>query len=248
MSSTTKTILFLGATGGCAFSALSRSLAAGHACIALCRTPAKLTDKLSVDLQRNLHVVQGNARETEDVARCLVHPSRPGHIVDMVISSIGARPNLAKLSMDDPTVCEAGMKALLSALAVVRKNGADGKPRIVALSTTGISDLGRDVPLLFVPLYHVVLKTPHKDKKIMEDALIHSGEEWTIVRPSLLTDGPEATETAIRAGVVDIVAHKVESKAVGYTISREDVGKWVFENLVQERDATWVGKAAAITY
>jgi len=39
-----------------------------------------------------------------------------------------------------------------------------------------------------VPLYHGLLSVPHADKRKLEEALVGSGEEFTIVRPSLLVD------------------------------------------------------------
>ncbi|OIW34174.1 NAD(P)-binding protein [Coniochaeta ligniaria NRRL 30616] len=247
MSTTTtpKTILFLGASGGCGFSTLRRSLEAGHTCIALCRTPSKLSAKLPAELLTKLKLEQGNAHDVAAVARCLVNPSNPGRVVDMVISSIGGAFSM-KTGIDDAHVCEKGAKALLEALALVRKNGATGSPRIVGVSSTGITESGRDIPVLMIPLYKGLLAVPHKDKKMLEDLLVESGEQWTIVRPAFLTDGPAVGK--VRAGMEDLTAHKVEKKEIGYTISREDVGKWMFENLVEERDAKWVRKAASITY
>ncbi|KAK3334107.1 hypothetical protein B0T19DRAFT_420062 [Cercophora scortea] len=253
MSTTTKTILFLGATGGSGFSALRRSLAAGHTCIALCRTPSKLTDKLASStpptITTNLVLEQGNAHDVDALARCLVKPSAPHALVDTIVFSIGGAFDMSSFSLDDPSVCEKGITALLAALQRCRDTGsATGRPRLVVISSTGISDAGRDIPLLMVPLYHVMLKTPHKDKRALEKAVMASGEEWTIVRPSFFTDGPENPK-GLRVGVEDPVAGTVESKAVGYTISREDVGKWIFENVVEERpgDARFVKRAVSLT-
>lgn len=250
-STTPKAILFLGATGGCGLSALRRSLAAGHTCIALCRTPSKLSELLPSDLQANLHIEQGNALDADAVARCLPHPTRAGAVVDTVVFAIGGAFQPTKMSNDDPTVCEKSMKALVDALARLRSGESSGAekttPRVIAISSTGVSELGRDVPLLLIPLYHVMLKDQHRDKKAMEDLLIASGVDWTIVRPSLLTNG-DATDGAVRAGVEDTAGKKLESKAVGYTISREDVGKWIFESLIEEKDAKWVRKTATVTY
>lgn len=248
-SPTPKAILFLGATGGCGLSALRRSLEAGHSCIALCRTPSKLSDKLPLDKYPNLRIEQGNAHDADTLARVLTHPSDPtGHrLVDAVVFAIGGLFNPSKMTIDDPHVCENGMKALFAALEKRRSGGDEGKPRLFVISSTGISNLGRDVPLLFVPMYRFMLRDPHKDKKAMEAMLVASAEDWTLIRPSFLTDGP-ASDKTVRAGVEDPAAGKVESKAVGYTISREDVGRWIFENLVEEKGDQWVRKTATITY
>ncbi|GAB1321051.1 Oxidoreductase AflX [Madurella fahalii] len=256
-----KAILFLGATGGCGLSALRRSLSANHTCIALCRTPSNLTSKLPNNTQPpNLHIIQGNAHDAEVLARCLVHPADPARLVDTIVFSIGARPTLK--GMDDPHVCENGMAALLTALQRCRAErgtssststfAAAAGPRIVAVSSTGISELARDLPLLMVPMYKLLLGAAHRDKKALEDALVRGAgkdEAWTIVRGSFYTAGAE-TEGAVRVGVEDPVRGVVESLAIGYTISREDVGKWIFENVIRDEEGggKWVRKVATVTY
>ncbi|KAH8899006.1 NAD(P)-binding protein [Thozetella sp. PMI_491] len=250
-----KTILFLGATGGSGFSVLNRSLAAGHTCIALCRTPSKLSDKLAGQDQSKLRIEQGNTLDVDSILSSLPNPANPSALVDSIVFTIGGAFNFSKMNNDDPTVCENSMKTLLAALTKARnERGLTGSPRIVVISTTGISEHGRDIPLAMIPMYHYMLKEPHKDKKKMEDLLIASGEVWTIVRPSLLMDGDEEKEKkknkvkTIREGMEDPVAHKLESKALGYAISREDVGRWMFENTIQDNSDKWVRKIASISY
>lgn len=129
----------------------------------------------------------------------------------------------------------------------MRGNGVTGNPQIVVVSTTGVSESGvRDVPLLMVPLYHVMLKEAHKDKKLLEKNVQEGGERFTIVRPSMLTDGAEGGK--VRAGVEDVKDRRVESQAVGYTISRADAGRWIFEEVVEGDGARWEGKAVTISY
>ncbi|KAK4244033.1 oxidoreductase AflX [Corynascus novoguineensis] len=264
-STSSKTILFLGATGGVGLSALRRSLAANHTCIALCRTPSNLTSQLMPQGQTppaNLHIVQGDAHDAAVIARCLsptAAADRSGGPVDTVVFSIGARPTLR--GMSDPHVCERGITALLAALRETREarstQGGKGqgqgkeqkKVRLMVVSTTGISDVTRDVPLAMLPLYKVMLHTAHMDKRAMERLVMASGDatDWTIVRGSLYTNGP-ATEGLVRVGMDDPVRGVLETKpAIGYTISREDVGKWVFDECIEGSDK-WVGKAAMITY
>ncbi|KAK2055312.1 hypothetical protein LY76DRAFT_578396 [Colletotrichum caudatum] len=218
-----KTILFLGATGGCGLSALRRSLDAGFTCIALCRTPSKLASVLLPEQYPNLlRIAQGNAHDANDVARHLVSPM-------------------------DPTCF--GMVTLLGALGKLRaEKRVSGNPRILALSTTGISKFARDTPLIIAPLYKGLLHVPHEDKRAMEQLLFASNESWTVVRPSFLTNGKEQPSGAVHVGVEDPVKG-VEQLAIGYTISREDVGRWIFENLLQKDGSDeFVRKVATVTY
>jgi len=244
MSTSTTTIAFFGATGGCGLSALRRSLKIGHTCIALARTPAKLEALVPAAENPNLAIRQGNAHDIAAVSSCLTKPSNPAAFVDHIVFTVGGAFQVSKWGLDDPNVCGTAMATLVSAISTLRsEKGVAGRPRIVVVSTTGISNHGRDVPVMFVPLYHVMLKGPHVDKKAMEDKLVASGEDFVIVRPSLLNDGE--TTKDIKVGVED-PAKGWERKALGYFISREDVGRWIFENCLGDK-VEYVGKAVTIT-
>ncbi|KAI1455342.1 NAD(P)-binding protein [Annulohypoxylon moriforme] len=238
-----KTIAFFGASTGVGLGALKTSLAAGHQCIALCRNPAKLIALFDLEKTPNLAIVQGNAHDVAAVSRCL--KASETTFVDAIVSTIGGAFVWSKMTLDDPHVCEKGMNVLLSAISNLRKEGVTGHPHIIVCSTTGMSRFGRDTPLAVTPFYSVVLKVPHADKLAMEDKLASSGEEFTIVRASLLTDGE--TDKEVRVGIED-PAKGIETKAIGYTISREDAGKWVARNLAVRRDEKYRNKIATITY
>ena len=79
----------------------------------------------------------------------------------------------------------------------------------------------------------------------MEDRLVESGEDYTIIHPSLLVNGETSNE--IRVGIEDPKTGR-ESTAIGYTISREDTGKWVADNLVLRLDERYVKKIVMVTY
>ncbi|KPM41967.1 hypothetical protein AK830_g4577 [Neonectria ditissima] len=239
----TKTVAFIGASFGVGLSALKHTLAAGHKCIALCRTPSRLTDVISPSENPNLQVIQGNAHDLAAVSRCLT--KEDGTIVDEIVSTIGGKPILHKLTNDDPHVCGKGMATLLEALAQLRRSGAPGGPPIVVCSSTGMSRFGRDVPVLMMPLYGYLLEVQKADKRVMEDGLVDSGEDFTIVRASLLVNGE--TDAPVRVGLEDPKIGR-EVDVIGYTISREDAGKWVAENLVLKREEKYVNKIAVVTY
>ena len=241
-----RTILFLGATGGVGLSALRRALDAGHACTALCRTPSKLTTIFPAEEYPDLTVIEGNAHDENATRAALKSPLDSTRMVDCVLTSIGM--GWKGMGFDDPTVCEDGMTALLGAAASLRREGVAGEPYIVAVSSTGISKFGRDIPMAYVPLYHTLGRTPHKDKAVMEDLLIASGERFTVVRPSLFVDSSTPVETPIRVGLEDPKTGVV-FREIGYTISREDVGRWIFGELLSNGgENKYVGKIPSITY
>lgn len=262
-----KSILFLGATGGTGLAALKLALSAGYTCVALCRTPAKLETLLGIGSDskpapENLHIVSGNAHNEDDVRAALIDPmsksSGQRRIVDVVVSTIGSAVvlNLSTGGMVDPTVCEVGARTLVSAVTALNAEGIPGKPRVVAMSTTGTSDFGRDVPLALLPVYKTLIDKPHRDKKAMEKILEHSADKvaWTVVRASLLYDrsddaSDKKKSKVVRVGMEDPVTG-VETREIGYFISRQEVGKWIFETIIQPEDLgqSWVGKIATVTH
>lgn len=153
--------------------------------------------------------------------------------------------------MGKVTICAEAITSILSALADLKP---PQKPLIAAIATTGITTGPRDVPLLMLPLYKIALHNAHKDKHNMEqlltDSLAEAGsggkDAWfrgfVALRPSLFTNGPALGQPKLRVGTVS-------NPAVGYTVSREDVGKWIFDELLanEERDR-WIGEKVSLTY
>ncbi|EGO59610.1 hypothetical protein NEUTE1DRAFT_136660 [Neurospora tetrasperma FGSC 2508] len=286
---TNKSILFISATGGIALATLRRCLASSNpsnqpnqtlnhpslTITVLARSPSRLQSLLTpTELSSpSLRIIQGNAHSSSDLVPLLTHLSDPTTLVDIVITSIGGKPDLKKLGIDDPHVCETGARALLSALDQVRRaslhvpnpasvcgNSSSSreveakrkhKPYIITLSAAGASTVHRDYPLPLYPLYALLLRNPLKDKRAMENVFVESDEKrWTVVRPSMLTEGPEIGLEKVRIGVEDLQRKKLEGgKVVGYTISREDTGVWIFERLVVGHDGEkYLGKALTVTY
>ncbi|KAG4218841.1 hypothetical protein PC116_g32679, partial [Phytophthora cactorum] len=206
-----KTVAFFGASTGIGRSALKHSLAAGHQCIALCRNPSKLTSVLTNENAPNLKVVQGNAHDPAVVSHCL--KASNDDLVDEIVFTIGGKPIPAKMTIDDPHVCEKGITAVLNSIATLREQGLIGRPHIIVCSTAGMSKFERDIPVAYLPLFSLFLKVPGADKRAMEDKLATSGEDFTIVRAAMfLADGE--TNKPVRAGVEDPKTG-VESKAIG---------------------------------
>jgi hypothetical protein len=266
LSNATKpTIAFFGATGGCALSTLSLSLKAGYLTTALARTPSKLTNALlsrgitQETINANLEIHEGDIKDVSVVTKALTRNDR---VVDIIVSGIGAtsikiKPNpFRPLVIADPTICEDGAKTVLEALRTLK---AATKPLFLVISTTGISDKSRDEPLLMVPLYKWLLSSPHADKKAMENVVIAAASEadtpisgFIITRASLLTNGVRLGAKRVRSGRETPGKGKANSKeekpAIGYTISREDVGGWIFEEVVEKGGKIWSGKCVTLTH
>ncbi|KAL8847566.1 MAG: hypothetical protein Q9221_007386 [Calogaya cf. arnoldii] len=269
MTSTKRTVAFFGATGGSILACLTLALKAGYNCSALSRSSSKLQTLLlersisKETLDTHLNIICGDIRDLQSVSETLL-PSKPGttnHPVDLVVSGIGRppifAPNPLSPTFDDPTICQDAIRTILAALRNLPASPLKPKPWLFVLSTTGISSRVRDVPLLLTPLYHWILAVPHKDKKEMEAVLLAEAskpasdramENFVILRPSLLTDGARLGSGQFRVGEEDEI-RGTASPAVGYTISREDVGGWLFDELVDGKGKErYAGKMVSITY
>ncbi|PHH59099.1 hypothetical protein CDD81_3794 [Ophiocordyceps australis] len=248
-------IVFLGATGGCGLSALRRALDQGHECIALCRKRERLEQHFcsgqqeaeASRLPHKLVIRQGDAHDWAAVASCLRRPSNGG-LVDAVCFSIGGSVSPWTLGMEEPHVCRKGIEALVKALKTQRDTAglSSWRPLVVMVSTTGISAHGRDVPLALVPLYRLLLHAPHRDKREAEAQAQSSGERLVLVRPSLLVNG--SADWAVRVHLEGPAG--VERREIGYTISREAVGAWIYECLLAQaaQGSEYEGKAVGLTW
>jgi hypothetical protein len=147
----------------------------------------------------------------------------------------------------DMTLCADTMDSVAEVLKEIRPVQ---KPVFCGISTTGI-DEQRDVPYLLAPLYHVLLATPHKDKRIYEqkiEAGVQQGifASKVLVRASLLTDGEEKGESKVRVSWKGATGNS-GNPAIGYFVSRKDVGSWIFRHVVEGRDE-WSGRTVTLTY
>jgi len=257
-------IAFYGATGGSTLACMVECLKAGFDCTAcmythcfqeqppfdslpVARTPSKLTTLLfargvhQFAVETHLTIFQGDVLKVDDVRRPLSLNGRPA---DIIVSGIGI-VSLAE-TMSEITLCENAVNNIIS---VLKQTEPIRKTILVVLSSTGITKTGpRDVPILFMPMYHWILKNPHEDKRRMEAAILKEAQSaesafgnFVIVRPSLLTSGKALSGSKIRVGT--------DAKpAVGFSISRDDVGLWMFENLIQGDNSRSLGEAPSITY
>ncbi|KAJ5707608.1 hypothetical protein N7488_007409 [Penicillium malachiteum] len=222
-ANTLPTLAFFGATEGCTIHCLAPALNAGYNCTALVRSLKKLQDMLRQQhgvsestLQNHLTIVQGDVTDVTGVRQALYGPHEQPHPL---------RPTLI-----DPTICASATRTILEAARDLSK-----KPQLVVISTTCI-DKKRDLPFAMMPLYHWMLKGPHKDKQEMETLTMKELEQpvneraisdYLIIRPSLLTEGDGDGMHKIKEGMA-------ENPVVGYVISRSDVGLWMFKRVVCE--------------
>jgi hypothetical protein len=129
------------------------------------------------------------------------------------------------------------------------------KPVVTVISTTGLATPAgskEDVPFGLQTLYHFLLAEPHKDKKRMEEILSEKDnaalfQGVIITRPTLLSgDGivkVDGIRKTVRAGTEN-------APAKGYSISRADVGGWIWENVLKsaEHGQKYYGRRVTLAY
>lgn len=260
MADATKpTILFLGATGGSSLACLIHTLRGGYPCIALMRTPDKLTTLLKnagIDastLASLLTIYTGNALDVPAVKKALLMGSGEHiHLPSTIISGLGGIPRfqfyLPPFTIDQPTICQTGAATLVTALSEIYTTYPQlrsSKPLLCFISTGGIHKGADDVLWVTQMLYHTLLSIPYKDKKAMD--MIFYGKEGSSnfrsvvgVKPTILTDGPELGSEKIRVG-------RMQEPALGYTVSRKDVGAWIYRAIVLGDAKGWEGEMVTVT-
>ncbi|KAF2127675.1 hypothetical protein P153DRAFT_368250 [Dothidotthia symphoricarpi CBS 119687] len=272
MSVPNATIAFFGATGGTACSALAHALRSGYHCTALARTPEKLHSMLTSEhkldaslLTTNLTIIPGHAKDIPAVAKTLISPLSPTHLVSTIFSGIGSLPKfqvslLNPITLTDMSICFDCTTTIFSALEVLREqnisSAVDGrKPLFLFISTTGLSNKKRDVPFALWPLYRWLLHVPHEDKKKSEELLFADRgghvRDFVIVRPTLLTDSEPKGAQSVKAGWewgLDEARDGVKELGpmLGYSVGRKDVGEWIFKKCVVE--GGWEGRCVSLTY
>ena len=195
----------------------------------------------------------------------LISPLDKKCLVDTIYTGIGAYPRLQfsltlPFILTDPTICEDGMAALLSALENLAtrgiKNTREGlKPLLIAVSATAGKNLWKSIPWILVPLYYYLLRQPQADKFNMEKLMIADQRthvrDFVIIRPAILTHGEERGIGSMRAGWEWVPdgrerKEKEDGPAVGWSISRKDAGAWVFKKVIVE--GGWEGMCVSLCY
>jgi len=145
-------------------------------------------------------------------------------------------------------------------------SGMTPPPFLVMISTAGL-DSRRDVPLLLWPFYRWLLAVPLTDKRVTEELVVEEMQKppqecvlsgFCVVRASMLTNGAKKGLGAVRSGWVHhhkdkaAQAHSAVTPppgpAIGYTISRADVGAYIFETLIRGNAPDHNGRLISITY
>jgi len=205
-------LLILGATGPTGRNLLGQALDAGHDVTALVRKANRLT----VEHPR-LATVIGDATDLEVLKTA-------GRGKDAVLSALGAGNSLHS------DIASRAMTALIPALK------AQGVKRIILLSSFGVGESFKQASRMQKLAYTTLLRRIFADKAKADAMLRDSGLDWTLVYPTLLTNGPRTGN--IRAG------ERLVMKGMA-RISRADVADFMLAQLGTDE---WIHRTAVISY
>jgi putative NADH-flavin reductase len=207
-------ITIFAATGGIGRQALEQAVAAGHEVTAVVRNPKNVSQRVRI--------------VTADLAN--PDPATLRSAVDRtgaVLSGLGPR-----------TMAEAGI-ASQGTRAIVQAMKATGVRRIVVVSAAPLgtvpSPARPDPPKhdpgdgffmrhIFSHVAKALFGKNYVDLGVMEDVLLESGLDWTIVRPPKLTDKPMTGKYRTAYG---------RNLRGGWSISRADVAHLMLRTLEQ---------------
>jgi uncharacterized protein YbjT (DUF2867 family) len=145
---------------------------------------------------------------------------------DAVISALGTPASPLK----EVTLLSTATRALVNAMK------AEQVSRLVCITGLGAGDSAGHGGFVFDNLiFPLLLRKVYVDKNRQEAIIRASGLDWVLVRPSILKDNP--ARGTVRA-LTDL------SEFHGGAVSREDVAKFVLEQLLSD---TWLHRSPLIT-
>ena len=207
-------ILLFGATGPTGSQALEQALARGHSVTAFVRDPGRL----AVHDERVRVVVGDATHDAPAIADALIGQ-------DVVVSALGRR---ATLSSDH--LIERSMRMIVPAMERA------GVRRLLLLSAFGVGESRHDAPWFPRIMYRVLLSDIFSDKLAGERRVRQSSLDWTIIYPTLLTNGPLTLR--YRAG------ERLDLRGLP-KISRADVARFI---LIEAENGGFVKKVVALSY
>jgi len=204
-------LAIFGATGKTGIELVKQGLEQGHAVTAFVRDAAQLAiedDKLTL--------VNGDALDPASVAQAVQGQ-------EAIICALGAGSELKKT-----TIRTTGTINIISAMKKYNVK------RIMVVTAMGVGESWKTLSLLNKLFFATLLKSSRDDHEAQEAIVKESGLEWTIVRPSGLTDIPLTASYAIGENIL----------AKTSKIARADVAHAILKDL---HENAFVQKAVTIT-
>lgn len=204
-------LAIFGATGGTGLALTRQALEKGHSVRVLVRNPNRMTVS-----HRNMRVVLGDVLHRESVTKTLLG-------ADAVLVCLGQR-NLLR----NTRVVSEGTRLIMNVMQTM------GLRRLVFESAFGAGGSLPQASAWQRAVFATLLRAPYADKNIIEPEILRSGLEWTILRPTALTNGSLTGQVEIGVGL----------RPAKFSVSREDVAR---EMLRAVEEKKWVGEAPSLT-
>ncbi len=204
-------IAIFGSTGKTGIELVKQALEQGHAVTAFVRDPARLAIE-----NENLTCVTGDVFDASSVVKAVEGQ-------DAVICALGAGSDLKKT-----TVRTTGTINIINSM---QKNNIK---RLVVVTAMGVGESWNTLSAFNKLFFATLLKSSREDHETQEAAVKDSGLDWTIVRPSGLTETP-------RTGVYDVGENIFATTS---KIARADIADLILKELEQN---ALIGKAVTIT-
>lgn len=204
-------LLILGATGPTGRHLLDLALNAGHDVTALVRNVNRLTTT-----HPRLAAVSGDVTDAALLERTI-----RGR--DAVLSALGAGNSL---------ISDIASRAVAALVPAMRSQAVG---RIIFLSAFGVGESFRQANLLQKLAYRTLLRRIFADKANADSMLRASGLRWTLVYPTLLTNGPRTGRYR--------VGERLASSGIA-KISRADVAEFMLAQLDTDE---WIHRTAVVS-
>jgi len=204
-------LAIFGATGNTGIELVKQALEEGHTVSAFVRDPARLAIEDS-----NLTLVTGDVFDAASVTQAVQGQ-------DAVVCALGAGSELKKT-----TIRTTGTINIISGMQ------ENNLKRLVVVTAMGVGESWDNLSLFNKFFFATLLKSSRDDHETQEAAVKESGLDWTIIRPSGLTDTP-------RTGVYEVGEN---ISAATSKIGRADVADLILKELEQNKR---IGKAVTIT-
>ena len=204
-------LTIFGATGKTGIELVKQALEQGHDVTAFVRDPARLTIE-----DEKLTFATGDVFDPASVAQAVEGQ-------DAIVCALGAGSELKKT-----TIRTTGT---INIIGGMQKHNVK---RLMVVTAMGVGDSWDTLSLFNKFFFATLLRSSRKDHESQETAVKESGLDWTIVRPSGLTD-------TARTGVYD-VGENISANTS--KIARADVADLILKGLEQE---DLIGKAVTIT-
>ncbi len=197
-------IAILGGTRGIGRELVRRAAESGHQVTVLARDPSRLDAAV-----QGLTVVKGDACDRDAVAKLVADQ-------DAICCCLGVPPSRKPVSVFSESIS-----------LVVDQIPDDDGPRILAITGVGAGDSRGHGGFLYDKIiFPLLLKRMYEDKNRLEQLLRDSKANWTIIRPGLLTNGPQTGKYEILEDLTGVTLGK---------ISRADVADFMVSELEQPK-------------